>query len=203
VNTLVIQDYTQDMLDIVADLLAASYLTNPVHMAVFGGTGRQQFLHNRILFGKALTKRYPAGNNIVVVNCDEIIGFAHWGYGACFRVPPEKLEKAMPGLIETYGEEIAQRLREWTLIWGKHDPLSEHAHLGPIAVVEEYQGKGIGSMMMDRYCNYLDENKKFAYMETDRFENIRFYERFGFEVTGEAEVLNVPTWLMAKDVFKV
>lgn len=188
------------MLDAVADLLAATYLTNPVHMAVFGGNGKQQYQHNRMLFSKALTKRYTAGKNIVVLNNNEIIGFAHWGYGACFRVPPEKLEKAMPGLIDTYGDENAERLAEWTRQWGKHDPLTEHTHLGPIGVIKKYQGMGIGSLMMNNFCEYLDKNKKFAYMETDRVENISFYKKFGFEVTGEVEVLNVPTWLMARNV---
>ena len=194
----IIKTYHAAMLETVSDLLAAAYLTNPVHMAVFGGTDLQSFHYNRMLFNKALTKRYIAGHNIVVISSDEIIGFAHWGRGACFRVPPEILEKAMQGLVETYGDEVAQRLQEWTIRWGDHDPLAEHEHLGPIAVATEHQGNGIGSMLMEHYCHYLDENNRFAYMETDRIDNIRFYEQFGFEVTGEVTVLDVPTWLLER-----
>ncbi len=31
-----------------------------------------------------------------------------------------------------------------------------------------------------------------AYLETDRAENVTFYERFGFEVTAQDEILGVP-----------
>jgi ribosomal protein S18 acetylase RimI-like enzyme len=202
VTPFVVQAYTPDMLDAVADLLAESYLTNPVHMAVFGGAGKQQYINNRTLFSKKLAKRYLEGEKIVVLENDQILGFAHWGYGACFYAPPDKLEKAMPGLIDTFGDDNAKRMAEWTRQWGKHDPLTEHTHLGPIGVLKTYQGMGIGSLMMENFCAYLDKHKKFAYMETDRLENIRFYKIFGFKVTGEVEVLNVPTWLMARDVKK-
>jgi ribosomal protein S18 acetylase RimI-like enzyme len=37
-----------------------------------------------------------------------------------------------------------------------------------------------------------------AYLETDKPENVRFYERFGFEVVGEEEVLGVPNWFMLR-----
>jgi hypothetical protein len=37
-----------------------------------------------------------------------------------------------------------------------------------------------------------------AYLETDKPENVRFYERFGFEVVGEEEVIGVPNWYMAR-----
>ena len=50
--------------------------------------------------------------------------------------------------------------------WAKHDPEEPHWHLGPVAVD--------------------------AHLETDRPENVSFYERFGFEIVGEQEVLGVP-----------
>ena len=35
-----------------------------------------------------------------------------------------------------------------------------------------------------------------AYLETDKIENVRFYERFGFRVVGGTDVLGTGTWFM-------
>jgi hypothetical protein len=37
-----------------------------------------------------------------------------------------------------------------------------------------------------------------SYLETDRYKNVRFYRKFGFDVIAEAEVLGVPTWFMSR-----
>ena len=37
-----------------------------------------------------------------------------------------------------------------------------------------------------------------AYLETDKPENVSFYQRFGFEVTEEAQVLGIPNWFMLR-----
>jgi hypothetical protein len=37
-----------------------------------------------------------------------------------------------------------------------------------------------------------------SYLETDKEINVRFYERFGFEIVGKANVLGVPNWFMNK-----
>jgi hypothetical protein len=37
-----------------------------------------------------------------------------------------------------------------------------------------------------------------AFLETDKPENVRFYERFGFEVVDDAEPFGVPTWFMLR-----
>ena len=44
----------------------------------------------------------------------------------------------------------------------------------------------------------MDESRFTAYLETDKRENVAFYERFGFEVVGEDEVLGVRNWFMLR-----
>jgi hypothetical protein len=39
---------------------------------------------------------------------------------------------------------------------------------------------------------HFDGQKALAYLETDKAENVRFYERFGFVTTSEALVLGTP-----------
>ena len=84
-------------------------------------------------------------------------------------------------------------------VWGRHDPRRAHSHLGPLAVMPEMQGRGIGSRLLTRYCEIVDEGGGAAYLETDQPKNVRLYERFGFRTVAEAPALGVPSWFMWRE----
>jgi hypothetical protein len=44
----------------------------------------------------------------------------------------------------------------------------------------------------------MDAAGEDAYLETDKPINVRFYERFGFEVVGEQEVFGVTNWFILR-----
>jgi len=46
------------------------------------------------------------------------------------------------------------------------------------------------------FCAQMDAIGETAYLETDKPENVRFYERFGFAVVAEEQVSGVPDWYM-------
>jgi GNAT superfamily N-acetyltransferase len=83
--------------------------------------------------------------------------------------------------------------------WGERDPEQVHWHLGTIAVRTGMQGKGIGGLLMQVYEARLDDSRELGYLETDRSENLRFYGKSGFAVSGELEVLGVNTWFMRRE----
>jgi GNAT superfamily N-acetyltransferase len=80
--------------------------------------------------------------------------------------------------------------------WAKYDPKEPHWHLDPLAVAPEMQGQGIGSQLLKYFCDQVDETGRAAYLETDRAENVRLYERFGWSVREEASTLGVHVWFM-------
>ena len=45
--------------------------------------------------------------------------------------------------------------------------------------------------MLARFCEMVDERKAAGYLETDKPENMRLYQRFDFVVVGETDVLGV------------
>jgi ribosomal protein S18 acetylase RimI-like enzyme len=122
--------------------------------------------------------------------------------GVCGMMPPgrcqpgpERQLRLLPALL-TLGPRSARHTMSWLGAWSKHDPDDRHWHLGPVAVDAHLQGMGVGSMLMQVFCERMDDAAENAYLETDKEINVRFYEKFGFEVTGEDEVLGVRNWYM-------
>jgi hypothetical protein len=54
--------------------------------------------------------------------------------------------------------------------------------------------------MLQTFCAIADDFRSLSYLETDKRENVRFYQKFGFMVMGEAEVLGVANWFMSRPV---
>lgn len=44
----------------------------------------------------------------------------------------------------------------------------------------------------------MDEAGDFAYLETDKRENVPFYEKHGFKVVHDGPVLGLPNWYMSR-----
>ena len=103
-----------------------------------------------------------------------------------------------PSLVRGVGLRSAVRVISWLSAWARHDPNEPHSHLGPIGVCPDFQGRRIGHALMDRYCEELDRSGESGYLDTDRPENVTFYQRFGFEVVEEMAVLGVPSYFMAR-----
>lgn len=81
----------------------------------------------------------------------------------------------------------------------EHDPQQPHQHVELVAVEAALQGLGIGSLMLEALCRRMDELPDVAYLETDKPENVRFYQRFGFAVVEEATVIGTHFWYMQRE----
>jgi ribosomal protein S18 acetylase RimI-like enzyme len=174
-------------------MLARAFATNPLHIAAFGSSPLDR---NEKFFraGLAVTK----GPTFVANEGSQVLGLAHWVHSSqCQLSALEKLQ-IMPVMIGAFGIRSALKVSSWLSTWSKHDPDEPHVHLGPIGVAPEAQGRGIGQRLMAHYCGAVDRTGEAGYLETDRPENVRFYERFGFATTQEVLVLGVPNFFMRR-----
>ncbi len=98
------------------------------------------------------------------------------------------------------GEEARDRDPKsvWREAWARRDPKEPHWHLGPIGVLPEFQGQGIGSALLERFCREVDACGSPAFLETDRESSVRLYEKFGFRLTLEEVVVGVPNYFMRR-----
>ncbi len=90
------------------------------------------------------------------------------------------------------------RLLAWKLLWGEQDLDESHVHLGPVSVDRHLRGQGIGSLLLLRHAGMLDSLGAVGYLETDRPQAVGFYERFGYVVVDERDVLGVRCWFMRR-----
>ena len=93
---------------------------------------------------------------------------------------------------------VAGRAMRWIRALGARDPEEPHVHLGPLAVDAHLQGEGIGSRLLAEHPRRLDAAGEVGYLETDKPENVVFYERHGLEVVDRADVIGVASWFMRR-----
>ena len=92
--------------------------------------------------------------------------------------------------------DIGRRKAIWLNDWESHDPPDPHWHLGPIGVLPDYQGKGIGTKLLRRFCQEVDACLAPAYLETDALQLVPYYERFSFKLVAESEIFGVKNSFM-------
>lgn len=173
-------------------VLGAAFASSPLERAVRGTIDERQ--RRGLVVAYTATCRLP-GQVRVALSAQRVIGVIRWVESPrCQLRLREKLAMA-PTAITAFGRNLPKALT-WVAAWSKRDPAEAHVHLGPIGVTPELQGRGIGSQMLSVYCGELDVAEKAGYLETDKPENVRLYERFGFVVQDEGELLGVPNWFM-------
>jgi ribosomal protein S18 acetylase RimI-like enzyme len=181
-----------------AQILGRGMRDNPINVQAFGGTEDHRVRALTRFFEAALRGLHQRGL---------IIGAFRGGamVGVCGMAPPGRCQPALgekasilPAIVFGNAIGVSLRVVRWVGEWARRDPADTHWHLGPVAVEPELQGHGIGRAMMAAFCRRVDERDAASYLETDKSENVRFYETFGYGVIAEAPVLGVGNWFMMR-----
>jgi ribosomal protein S18 acetylase RimI-like enzyme len=185
-----------DELAAAAALLGRAYRDNPWMVAMIGG---DPALREQVLVKAHGFRISPLSPPTVVARRDgELVG-------VCGSDPPfEVIRSADDGaefarIAVEAGPDVLPRLQVIISEFGRRGPQAPHWHLGPVGVRIDAQKQGIGGMMLARFCEMLDERGELSALETEEPDNVRLYERFGWEVVEEAEVLGVRGWFMRRD----
>jgi ribosomal protein S18 acetylase RimI-like enzyme len=171
---------------------------NPLHIAAFGEDPERRKKSLLRFFGAAFAVMGLQEHMLVARSEDgTIMGvMGMMPPGDCLPGPRQQL-RMLPSLLAN-GHRAAGRTMTWLGAWRKHDPDERHWHFGPLAVDANLQGRGIGSKLLRVFCARVDAAGEDAYLETDKLINVRLYERFGFEVVGEQEILGIPNYFMLR-----
>jgi ribosomal protein S18 acetylase RimI-like enzyme len=177
-------------------VLARGMRDNPIHVAVLGPDPERRERLLARMFG-ALWRHWDQERALCARRDGELVGVCgRLPPGACRLSPIQSLR--MAPVLGTAGPRTLVRSLQWVGAWGKRDPEERHEHLGPVAVDRHLQGLGIGSAMLAVQAEDLDMQRLTGWLETDKDVNVRFYQRFGYEVVEQADVLDTPNWFMRR-----
>jgi GNAT superfamily N-acetyltransferase len=81
-----------------------------------------------------------------------------------------------------------------------HPDEQPHYYLGILGTDPDHQGKGLGGAAIQPVLDRCDAEGLGAYLESSKEQNVPFYRRHGFEVTGEVHMPDgPPLWPMWRD----
>lgn len=168
---------------------------NPINIGVLGDDPLHRIKALQKTFNAYLPvmKRRPLG----ALRDGHVVGIAGMAPPGTCQLSMLETIKLFPHVRPRVGD--LRRTMHWLNDWERRDIDEPHCHLGPVAVEPGLQGLGIGSQLMQRFAETMDAEDQLAYLETDKPQNVLFYERFGFETIEEAEVLGVRNWFMRRE----
>ena len=181
-----------------SSVLGKAFLDQPNVMAMLDGDiiKAEKLLGTGIFALIKLNRRY---NKVwVALNNGRMVGVVNVAtWPRCQMSAFEKL-KTVPRMMTMLGSSATKALKMLST-WEKQDPKKPHMHIGPLGVLPEMQGNGVGSKLMQACLAYADGENLPSYLETDRDRNVPFYEKHGFKVIGEEDILGVKNRYMWRD----
>jgi GNAT superfamily N-acetyltransferase len=106
--------------------------------------------------------------------------------------------RAIPGLFLAFGMALRRGLAVTELMKKVH-PEEPHWYLAIIGSDPDVRGKGVGHVLMQSRLDRCDAEHAPAYLESSNPANVPYYQRFGFEATGEITLPDggpslIPMW---------
>jgi GNAT superfamily N-acetyltransferase len=138
-----------------------------------------------------LTRHHHFAGGGVEVACDGpgIGAAALWDPPNRWKQSPREQLAMLPSVIRTFGYRAAAA-RDVIELMKRHHPEEPHWYLAVIGSDVTVRGKGYGQALMHSRLDRVDAEHAPAYLESSKPENVPYYQRFGFEVTGEIVLPN-------------
>lgn len=98
------------------------------------------------------------------------------------------------------GEGYVKLIKEYVQKASRYRPAVPHFYINELAVSPEFQGKGYGKALME-YVENISGNHllyRVIALDTSNPENVKFYERLGYEVTKKFRFHGIKGFSMAK-----
>lgn len=192
-----IRDLKVDERSLAVEVLARGMRDNPLHVAAFGDDPERR-RRALIRMFTAMFRVFGAQQPMCALDTGTLVAVTGvLPEGTCQPTALQRLR--MLPTIFAMGPRPALRVTKWLDVWARHDPDRPHSHLGPLAVDAHLQRRGIGARLLGEHTARLDSADQASYLETDKQENVTFYERHGYVVVGQADVIGVANWFMLRE----
>ncbi len=176
-------------------VLGRGYRDAPLSLAIYGDDPIRRLRSVERVMGRRISAMDPPP--FVACRDDVIVGVCGMAPPGACQLTLSKQERA--AAAGSGGSSSLMKTLEMAAEWDRHHPDEPHWHLGPVAVEPASRRNGVGGRMVERFCELVDEEGAMAFLETDRRENVRFFEQFGFLTVDEANVIGVQNWFMRRE----
>ena len=158
--------------------LGAAFADDPVAQWLLG----KRLTPERIgFFDTALARGHlEDGLSTVTADCEAV---AIWAAPKRFRIPARKMLRHLPRALAALGPAGFARMLSMADVEKLH-PAEPHYYLAVLGTDPAHQGKGLGSAAMAPVFERADSEGTACYLESSKEDNLAFYHRHGFEVTG-------------------
>jgi ribosomal protein S18 acetylase RimI-like enzyme len=180
-----------------AALLARAFRENAMNRAVVPGSPRRRERCNEAGMRAVLPLASRRGTVLGAHQAGRLAG-------VLIALPPGVVALGRPPwlallrLLVVQGPAVAGRWSAVAEALQIHRPLAPHAYLATLGVEPDLQRGGVGRALLTRWLESVDALRQRAYLETDSTLNVTWYERFGFVLRAELEVLGVSVHLMER-----
>ncbi|MGV0646239.1 GNAT family N-acetyltransferase [Mycolicibacterium sp. XJ879] len=137
------------------------------------------------MFATMTRHHFLAGGGVeVALGADGIGAAALWDPPGRWKQSPVQELRMMPSFLLAM-RAGARRGRQVSELMKECHPEEPHWYLGVIGSDPTVRGGGFGRALMQSRLDRVDAEHAPAYLESSNPDNIPYYQRFGFEVTGE------------------
>lgn len=125
---------------------------------------------------------------------------AVWAPPKQWRIPPKRFVRFLPRALRAAGVRSFPPLAALGETERRH-PRGDHWYLAVLGTDPDAQGRGLASAVMSPVLDRCDAEGIAAYLESSKEENLAFYARHGFEVTGTIDLRfgGPRVWTMWRD----
>jgi ribosomal protein S18 acetylase RimI-like enzyme len=183
--------------DRLADVLARAFDEDPP-MRWFIPDADQRVRRARLLFDVMLRRLHLARD--VCFTTDEIRGGALWVPPGVRGLTLGQQVRLLPSMMRVFGRGMSRAQRGLAVMDSKH-PRKPHYYLDTLGVAPEWQGRGLGSALMQPMLHRCDDERMPAYLNAGSWRSRDLYLRHGFRVMEEFNLPEggPPLWRMWRD----
>ena len=189
-----------DRLDEAALVIARAFEHYPMIEWMFGPLGEGRLEAIRGIFHLSGRFRLAVGWPILAAEEDGRLLAAAWVMNP--GEPPEVpwFEQAWKAYAAGVGPEVEARMERYGEMKTRYQPRQTHHYLTAIGTLPEAQGRGCGGLLM-RAVHELaasDPASTGVGLDTQSASNVSLYEHFGYAITAEDRLDDVPMWFMLR-----
>jgi ribosomal protein S18 acetylase RimI-like enzyme len=169
-----------------AGVLGRAFYRDPIMVWMLPDDARRAKALPR-MFATMTRHHFLAGGGCEVAQNGSIGAAALWDPPGQWKQSGRDELLMMPGFIWAFGRRVSAGRAVAELMKEAH-PEEPHWYLAVIGSDPTVRGAGFGQALMRSRLDRCDAEHAPAYLESSNPDNVPYYQRFGFEVTGEIKL---------------